>query len=102
MKDLRLEIFKTASEQKRGLLDKDKINMNELYLFPRINQIHTRGMKFPIKVIFVNDKAEIISIVLMKPGREYQEKGAAGAIECHPFFNSANLNELKDKIIKAL
>ena len=102
MKDLKLTVFKTAPEKKRGLLDRDKIKMNELFLFPQTDTIHTRGMKFPIKVIFVNDKGDIVSIVLMKPGREYQEKGAAGAVECHPFFNSANLNELKDKIVKAL
>lgn len=102
MKDLRLEIFKTAREKKKGLIGKEKIKINELYLFPKVNHIHTMGMKFPIKVIFLDKKANIISIVLLQPNREYKEESAAAAIECHPFFNSANLNELKEKIIKAL
>ncbi|MCS7316957.1 MAG: DUF192 domain-containing protein [Candidatus Dojkabacteria bacterium] len=102
MKDLKLEVFKTPLEKRRGLLNRKKIGVHELFLFPGVNTIHTHGMKFPIKVIFVDSKADIISIVLMKPGQEYKEPGAAAAIECHPFFNSANLHELKEKIIKTL
>lgn len=102
MKSLKLEIFSTPQEKKRGLLDRERIRLNEMFLLPGVDTIHTRGMKFPIKVIFVDEKANIKSIVLMQPGREYQERGAKGAIEVHPFFNSASINEFKDKIIKAL
>ncbi len=54
----------------KGLLGTDKLNPEEACWLIPCNMVHTIGMRYPIDVIFLNKKKEIVSIIQnLKPNR---------------------------------
>jgi uncharacterized membrane protein (UPF0127 family) len=102
MKPYKLIVMDTPKKKLEGVRSKSFLSVNHLYLFPKVNEITMKGVKFPVKLLFLNEDADIINIVLAQPEKEYLDKSAHSVIECSPFFNSINLKEIHEKIIKAI
>lgn len=102
MKDIKLIVFDNPIDKRKGLLGKEYIKLNEVYLFPKTNNITSKGMKFTIKVIFLNQLGEVLESRILVPNKQIINESAYATLEVSPFFNINNLNELKQKIVKAL
>lgn len=62
-----LELAESFWQRGRGLLGRQKLEVNQAMLIKRTNNIHTFFMKFAIDCIFVNNKMEIVKIINSVP-----------------------------------
>jgi len=46
-----------------GLMGRSGLSADEAILFPKCNSIHTFFMRFPIDVVLVSDKGEVVEVV---------------------------------------
>jgi uncharacterized membrane protein (UPF0127 family) len=90
--DIYVLITETDEERARGLLDYRLLPEGLGMLITGVTAIHTRGMRFPIDVAWLDANAEIITWETVSPEREmacpYPCSGAlelpAGFFERHP------------------
>lgn len=77
-----LEIAKTPWARAKGLLGRSSLPGNTALWIESCNSIHTWFMKFPIDVIYVNGKREVVKIVThISPWHFSYAWGADAAIE---------------------
>jgi len=62
-----LEVARTRSERRRGLLGRDDVT--GALLIERCRCVHTIGMSFDIDVAFLDIHGYVIDVVTMPPGR---------------------------------
>jgi len=67
---IRVEVWEPAGlfGRARGLLGCSGLGAGRGFLL-RAKQIHTVGMAFPIDVVHINRRGEVISVRTMRPGR---------------------------------
>lgn len=54
----------------RGLLDRTSLAEGEGMWFPRCRLIHTFGMKFPIDLVYLDERHQVCKVVEgLRPGR---------------------------------
>jgi uncharacterized membrane protein (UPF0127 family) len=64
-----VEIPETHRERRRGLLGRESVEPGGAMLFPNARAVHTRGMAFPISVVFLDRTARVIGVERVQPGR---------------------------------
>ncbi len=62
-----LEVARTRSERRRGLLGRD--DLTGALLIERCRCVHTIGMSFDIDVLFLDRQRRVVDLVRMQPGR---------------------------------
>lgn len=62
-----LEVARTRSERRRGLLGRD--DLAGALLIERCRCVHTIGMRFDIDVLFLDRQRRVVDVVRMAPGR---------------------------------
>ncbi len=62
-----LEVARTRSERRRGLLGRD--DLTGALLIERCRCVHTIGMSFDIDVLFLDRQRRVVDLVQMPPGR---------------------------------
>ena len=62
-----LEVARTRSERRRGLLGRDDVA--GALLIERCRCVHTIGMSFDIEVLFLDRQRRVVDVVRMPPGR---------------------------------
>lgn len=73
----------------RGLLGRDRLEVDEGMLFSHTGSVHTYGMKFPIDVVFLDKGLTVLSFhAHVGKSRAVKHKGAAWTLElpagsCH-------------------
>jgi uncharacterized membrane protein (UPF0127 family) len=65
----RCVLARSAYSRLVGLLNHDKLAPGEGLLLDPCNQVHTFFMKFPIDVVFLNKRDEVVAIKELKPWR---------------------------------
>lgn len=66
----RLEIADSFSKRKKGLVGLREMPTGYALLFPHTFFIHTFGMKFPIDVVYLNKKMQVVKLVrALRPRR---------------------------------
>ena len=70
----------------KGLLGTDRLPEDEALVFPECHSIHTIGMRFPIDVIFVDQRWRVVALrPQLRPGRlVFPVWGAWGVVEMAP------------------
>lgn len=64
----RVEIPETAGERTRGLLGRDGLERGHGMLFERARSVHTFGMRFSIRVVFLDRRYRVLQTKVMSPG----------------------------------
>lgn len=62
-----LEVARTRSERRRGLLGRD--GLEGALLLERTRSVHTVGMRFPIDVAHLDAEGTVLRVATMKPNR---------------------------------
>ncbi len=62
-----LEVARTRSDRRRGLLGRD--DLTGALLIERCRCVHTIGMSFDIDVLFLDGQRRVVDLVRMPPGR---------------------------------
>ncbi len=73
-----LEVARTRSERRRGLLGRD--DLTGALLIERCRCVHTIGMSFDIDVAYLDALHRVIDIVTMPPGRIGRPRLAARSV----------------------
>jgi len=67
----------------QGLRDRGFLPPDHAMLFPRCRSVHTFGMRFPIKVAFVDARWQVLAVRLLPPGRLARPRlRARSVLEC--------------------
>ncbi len=94
---MNIKVLKTVSEKVKGLIGKDSIDNDEMYLFLDVapsQEFHMRGVKFPIDIAFLDKEFSILKINSMdkETGKAKAPKGTMYALEARKgFFKDARL-----------
>lgn len=89
-----VELANTATLRLRGLLGRKALTMQQGLLILPCNSVHTFGMKFPIDVVYLNKKNQVIKIVdALKPTRMSGCLRASKVLELAS--GSAQINSIK-------
>ncbi len=65
-----LQVADTLFKRLKGLLGYDQLPRDFGLLFPKCNMIHMIGMRFPIDVVFLDEKGKVLKIFYSyQPGR---------------------------------
>lgn len=59
---IKVSITETTRERMRGLLDHDRLPLDEALLLKRCGSVHTFGMRFAIDVLFLDRHQRIVAI----------------------------------------
>jgi uncharacterized membrane protein (UPF0127 family) len=82
---LKVTVARTRRERMRGLRARDSIAPDEALLIPRCRSVHTIGMRFPIKVAWLDGDSRVLAIRVVPPGRITLPKARARhVLEMHP------------------
>ena len=66
---MRIEIASTRRERMRGLRGREALAPDEALLIPNCRSVHTFGMRFPIKVVFLDRGLRAVEVIEMRPNR---------------------------------
>jgi uncharacterized protein len=81
---LRVEVAGTRRERMRGLLDREAIAPGDAMLIERARSVHTFGMRFPLRVLFLDRDFTVVHARTMRPGRlALPRRGVSHVLECH-------------------
>ena len=53
-------LAESACQKRRGLIGRDGLKPGEGLILPRCRQVHTIGMRFPIDVVFIDRRDEVV------------------------------------------
>ena len=78
----RARVADSFGSRLRGLLGTSALPPGEGLLIPRTSSVHTHFMRFPIDVVFRDDRGRVVSIAReLRPWRFAGRRGAADVIE---------------------
>lgn len=68
---IRAKVAESAHEARVGLLDRNALELGEGFIISPCAGIHTRGMHFPIDVLFVGRRSRVVlgSVTNLAPGQ---------------------------------
>ena len=82
---LKLAVARTRRERMRGLRARESISPGEALLIPRCRSVHTIGMRFPIKVAWLDKQGRVLEVRIVRPGRiTLPRLRARHVLETHP------------------
>ncbi len=58
-----------SSSRRRGLLGRDSLQQETAFIIAPSNAVHTFGMRFPIDLLFVSRRGEVVKRVIALPRR---------------------------------
>lgn len=77
----------TCSQRLVGLLKYQSIADDSALILMRCNSVHTVGMRFPIDVVFLDCKGNVLGIVeALRPFRFTILRHATTVLECNSYF----------------
>jgi len=59
----------TRRERLRGLRGLEGLGPGEALLIPNCRSVHTFGMRFPIRVVFLDAEFRVVEVVRLRPNR---------------------------------
>lgn len=78
----RCELAERPWARMRGLLARRSLPPSEGMLFPGVSSVHTFGMRFPLDVVFLDDRQQVLSVHAgVRPWRLARHRGAAATLE---------------------
>jgi uncharacterized membrane protein (UPF0127 family) len=66
---LRIERPTNVAGRLRGLIGREDLATDQAFLLERCRSIHTFGMRFPIKVVWLDEEMRAIGIQTVRPRR---------------------------------
>lgn len=96
---MKAKILSTPSEKYTGVIGRDKLDPDEVFVFTGINpytSFHMHNVKFPIDIAFLDQDCAILAIKTMIPdeGNATAPNGTCYAVEaCEGYFKQNNLKE---------
>lgn len=94
---MKSKILSTISEKARGVIGRDSLEPDELFIFTGVysgTQFHMEGVTFPIDIAFLDKDFGILHISSMEPdsGRASAPRDTVYAVEaCNDFYKSNKL-----------
>ena len=78
----RARVASTFLTRFRGLMGVAELPTESGLLFPRTSSVHTHFMRFPIDVVFLDERRQVVAVARsLRPWRLAGAKGAAFALE---------------------
>jgi uncharacterized protein len=78
-----VEVPATRRERMRGLRERGFLPPDHAMLFPRCRSVHTFRMRFPVTVVFVDARWQVVAVRRMRPGRlAWPRLRARSVLEC--------------------
>lgn len=96
---MKAKILATETEKNRGVIGRDNLDDDEIYIFMHVNAhcgFHMHSVPFPVTIAFVDQEFGIIDIKEMQP-----ESGRASAPEGTVYAVEATSNFYKNNNLKA-
>jgi uncharacterized membrane protein (UPF0127 family) len=82
---MEIRVAASRRQRMRGLRNRASIGPDEGLLFPNCKSVHTFGMRFPIGVIYLDARHQVIDVVHMKRNRLGRPRfRARHVLECAP------------------
>ena len=96
---MKAKILSTSSEKSVGVIGRDSLDKDEIYIFLHIypyTSFHMRNVVFPLEIAFLDQECGIIDIKTMEPeeGNATAPSGTVYAVEASKdFYKSNNLKK---------
>lgn len=98
---MKTKVLSTISEKAKGVIGRDNLEPDEIYIFTGIDagtHFHMKGVKFPIDIAFLDKDCGILAITAMNPdsGTAKAPEHACFAVEARNEFYKSNKLKVGD------
>ena len=97
----------TFCQRLRGLLGRPQLGDDEALHIQPCSDVHSFGMSYPIDVVFLGDKGNVLDIKTLKPNRIALCKGAKSVVELregaarqHGIELGSTLESMRSTVVK--